>query len=105
MRRPLRPGGLLTGRRARALLASTGIPTLFQAVEIAGRFYWDGGYAANPALLPLVRAGHSSDLMLIQLLPEYSPEVPPRGVDGIMQRAREMGFSTHLLSDFAAGPS
>jgi len=82
-----------------ALLASTCIPTLFQAVEIDGRFYWDGGYAANPALLPLVRAGHSSDLMLIQLLPEYSPEVPPRGVDGIMQRAREMGFSTHLLSE------
>ena len=82
-----------------ALLASTCIPTLFQAVEIDGRYYWDGGFAANPALLPLVEAARSSDLMLIQLMPERTPGMPPRRVDGILQRTRELGFSTHLLRE------
>ena len=82
-----------------ALLASTCIPTLFQAVEIDGHYYWDGGFAANPALLPLVTGGQSSDLMLIQLLPEYATKMPPRRVEGILQRSRELGFSTHLLNE------
>ena len=30
-------------------------PTLFQAVEIDGEAYWDGGYAGNPTITPLVR--------------------------------------------------
>ena len=37
-----------------AVLASACLPTLFQAVEIDGQAYWDGGYALNPALSPLV---------------------------------------------------
>jgi NTE family protein len=82
-----------------ALLASTCIPTLFQAVEIDGRFYWDGGFAANPALLPLIKTAPSSDLMLVQLLPEYTPGMPPRRVEGILQRSRELGFSAHLLNE------
>lgn len=79
-----------------ALLASTCVPTLFQAVELEGRFYWDGGFAANPALLPLVASGLSDDLMLIQLLRESTPGMPPRRVDGILERTRELGFTTHL---------
>jgi NTE family protein len=79
-----------------ALLASTCVPTLFQAVEIEGRFYWDGGFAANPALMPLVESGLSDDLMLIQLLPESASAMPPRRVDGILERTRELGFTTHL---------
>lgn len=82
-----------------ALLASTCIPTLFQAVEIDRRFYWDGGFAANPALLPLIETAPSSDLMLVQLLPEYTPGMPPRRVEGILQRSRELGFSAHLLRE------
>ena len=30
------------------LLASACLPTMFQAVEIDGEAYWDGGYAGNP---------------------------------------------------------
>ncbi|WP_041381655.1 patatin-like phospholipase family protein [Spiribacter curvatus] len=82
-----------------ALLASTCIPTLFQSVEIDGRFYWDGGFAANPALLPLIDTASSSDLMLVQLLPEYTPGMPPRRVESVLQRSRELGFSAHLLRE------
>ena len=31
-----------------ALMASACLPTIFQAVEIEGHAYWDGGYAGNP---------------------------------------------------------
>ena len=37
------------------LLASGCLPTMFQAVEIDGEFYWDGGYSGNPTITPLVR--------------------------------------------------
>jgi NTE family protein len=37
-----------------ALLASACLPQLFQAVEIDGEPYWDGGFAGNPTLVPLI---------------------------------------------------
>src|SRR5262245_16836909 len=37
------------------LLASACLPTMFQAVEIDGEPYWDGGYAGNPTITPLIR--------------------------------------------------
>ena len=44
------------------LLASACLPTMFQAVEIDGEPYWDGGFSGNPTLTPLGarerRAGH-----------------------------------------------
>ena len=38
-----------------ALLASACLPTMFQAIEIDGEPYWDGGYSGNPTITPLVR--------------------------------------------------
>ena len=37
------------------LLASACLPTMFQAIEIDGEMYWDGGYSGNPTITPLVR--------------------------------------------------
>ena len=37
-----------------AVLASACLPFLFQAVEIDGEAYWDGGYMGNPAIYPLI---------------------------------------------------
>jgi NTE family protein len=37
------------------LLASACLPTMFQAIEVDGEPYWDGGYAGNPTISPLVR--------------------------------------------------
>ena len=51
------------------LLASACLPTLFQAVEIDGEPYWDGGYAGNPTLTPLVRECKSQDTILVQINP------------------------------------
>ena len=38
------------------LLASTCLRQIFQAVEIDGEAYWDGGYRGNPSLYPLSMA-------------------------------------------------
>ena len=38
---------------AEQVLASACLPRVFQAVEIDGEPYWDGGYSGNPALFPL----------------------------------------------------
>src|SRR5262245_20803115 len=35
------------------LLVSACLPTMFQAIEIDGQLYWDGGYAGNPTITPL----------------------------------------------------
>ena len=37
-----------------AVLASTCLPTLFQAVTIDGQHYWDGVYMGNPAIYLLI---------------------------------------------------
>jgi len=37
-----------------AVLASACLPFLFQAVEIDGEHYWDGGYMGNPPIFPLI---------------------------------------------------
>ena len=39
---------------ADAVLASACLPFLFQAIEIDGEAYWDGGYMGNPAIFPLI---------------------------------------------------
>ena len=41
---------------AEVVMASACLPLLFQAVEIDGVPYWDGGYSGNPAVLPFLRA-------------------------------------------------
>ena len=38
---------------ADAVMASACLPFVFQAVEIDGAPYWDGGYMGNPAIFPL----------------------------------------------------
>ena len=42
-----------------AVLASACLPFLFQAVEIDGEAYWDGGYTGNPPIFP-------ADLQLLE---------------------------------------
>jgi NTE family protein len=51
------------------LLASACLPT----VEIDGEAYWDGGYAGNPTITPLIRECTSSDTILVQVNPVDRP--------------------------------
>ena len=47
------------------LLASACLPTMFQAIEIDGEPYWDGGYSGNPTITPLIRECKSCSLAAV----------------------------------------
>lgn len=80
------------------LLASGCLPTLFQAVEIDGEFYWDGGYSGNPTITPLVRECRSHDTILVQINPIAREEIP-RCARDIMNRLNEVSFNAPLLKE------
>jgi NTE family protein len=80
------------------LLASGCLPTMFQAVEIDGEFYWDGGYSGNPTITPLVRECRSQDTVLVQINPIVREEVP-RSARDIMNRLNEVSFNAPLLKE------
>ena len=61
---------------ADVLLASACLPTMFQAIEIDGDAYWDGGYAGNPTITPLIRESDAQDTILVQINPRERPGTP-----------------------------
>jgi len=81
-----------------AVMASACLPLLFRAVEIDGQAYWDGGYVANPSLLPLIAESPSSDLVLVQINPSCRTSVPTRGAD-ILDRLNEITFNSSLVKE------
>src|SRR5512137_1637359 len=81
-----------------ALLASACLPTMFQAIEIEGELYWDGGYSGNPTITPLVRECVSSDTILVQINPIVRTERPRTATD-IANRLNEVSFNAVLLKE------
>ena|SRR5271163_654984 len=84
--------------RADHVLASTCLPMLMHAVEIDGEYYWDGGYAGNPALFPLVYECESRDIVMVHITPADRAEVPTTSL-GIMNRMQEISFNTSLIRE------
>ncbi len=80
------------------LLASACLPTLFQAIEIDGEAYWDGGYSGNPTLSTLVRDCESEDTILIPINPIERPGVP-RSASEILDRLNEVSFNSAVLKE------
>jgi NTE family protein len=80
------------------LLASACLPTMFQAVEIDGEPYWDGGYSGNPTITPLVRECKSHDTILVQINP-VERERSPRSASEILNRLNEVSFNAVLLKE------
>jgi NTE family protein len=83
------------------ILASACLPTIFQAVEIDGEAYWDGGYTGNPALYPLFAPGLPDDIVIVNINPLERPGVP-RSPQEIQNRINEIGFNTSLLRELRA---
>ncbi len=84
-----------------AVLASACIPTMFQAVEIDGEAYWDGGYMGNPALFPLIYKCQSADILTVHLNPLRRSEIP-RTADEILNRINELSFNSSLMREMRA---
>lgn len=80
------------------VLASACLPLLFQAVEIDGEAYWDGGYAGNPSLMPLITQSNADDLLLVQINPIERADLPTRASD-ILERISEVTFNASLLKE------
>jgi NTE family protein len=80
------------------VLASACLPLLFQAVEIDGEAYWDGGYAGNPSLMPLIIQSPANDLLLVQINPIERDERPTSASD-ILDRISEVTFNASLLKE------
>ncbi|MEZ5576333.1 MAG: patatin-like phospholipase family protein [Candidatus Competibacteraceae bacterium] len=83
------------------LLASACLPTMFKAVEIDGEAYWDGGYAGNPTMSPLVRECTSQDTILIQINPVERPGTPKTARE-IHNRLNEIAFNSNLIKELRA---
>ena len=83
---------------ADVLLASACLPTMFRAVEIDGEAYWDGGYAGNPTITPLVRESDAHDTILVQINPRERPETPRSAAD-ILNRINEISFNSPLMKE------
>lgn len=84
-----------------AVLASACLPQLHQAVEIDGRQYWDGGYVANPPLLPLINPARAEDTLLVQLIPLAGQGVPTDHA-GISEGLNRIIFNAPLRQEIAA---
>jgi NTE family protein len=80
------------------LMASACLPTLFQAVEIEGEPYWDGGYSGNPTMAPLVNELESDDTILIPINPVERAGTPKSAHD-ILNRLNEVSFNAVLIKE------
>jgi NTE family protein len=79
-----------------ALLASACLPSLFQAVEVDGEYYWDGGYMGNPALAPLLE--FCQDMLIVEVNALHREELPMRAGD-ILDRLNEITFNGALVQE------
>ena len=84
-----------------AVLASACLPAMFQAVEIDGEAYWDGGYTGNPALWPLIYQTAALDLVLVKINPLSRPGTPDTPEE-IADRVNEITFNTALVGEMRA---
>ena len=86
---------------ADAVMASACLPFIFQAVEIDGVPYWDGGYMGNPPLLPLYQHVGADDIVLVQINPVLREETPRTAAE-IQNRINEITFNASLLAQLRA---
>ena len=83
------------------LLASACIPFMFQAVEIHGQHYWDGGYMGNPSIWPLIYNCQSEDVVLVQINPIHDNQLP-KTANEIINRINEISFNSSLVAEMRA---
>jgi NTE family protein len=83
---------------ADAILASACLPQMARPVVIEGEPYWDGGYAANPAIYPLFYECKASDILMVLLTP-LKHKGTPHSVQEIKDRVLELAFNSTFLRE------
>jgi NTE family protein len=89
------------GIRAEHVLASTCLPLLMQAVQIDGEYYWDGGFAGNPPIFPVIYECDARDVVMVHLTPAERPAIPTASRT-IMNRMQEISFNSSLIREMRA---
>lgn len=84
-----------------AVMASACLPFLFQAVEVDGNFYWDGGYCGNPPIFPLIYEKGTNDILIVQINPINIPEVPNTAA-AILDRINTLSWNSSLMREMRA---
>jgi NTE family protein len=84
-----------------ALMASACLPFLFQAVNIGGTPYWDGGYTGNPAIFPLIYNCESPDVVLVLINPLTRSGTPETPIE-IINRLNEISFNAAMIGEMHA---
>jgi NTE family protein len=84
-----------------AVLASACLPVIHHAVSIDGESYWDGGYSANPPLIPLISASRAPDALIVQVMPTTGAKMPTTSSE-IAKRMDQITFNSSLLRDLDA---
>lgn len=84
-----------------AVMASACLPFMFQAVDIDGESYWDGGYMGNPPIFPLIYNTEVSDVLLVMINPINIKETPKTARD-ILDRINTLSFNSSLMREMRA---
>jgi Predicted esterase of the alpha-beta hydrolase superfamily len=83
------------------LMASACLPSIHKAVEIENESYWDGGFAGNPPVFPLIFNCKHNDIVIVMLHPLETSNIPTTAEE-IRQRASELSFNTAFLREMRA---
>jgi NTE family protein len=79
---------------AEALLASAAIPTLFRAVKIGDKVYWDGLFSQNPPVRDLTETS-PDEIWVIQINPPQRTK-EPTSIEEIRDRRNELAGNISL---------
>jgi NTE family protein len=74
---------------------------MFQAVQIEGEYYWDGGYIGNPPIYPLIYQCGSRDVVIVHLNPIVRRGCPRTAAE-ILNRINEVSFNSSLMREMRA---
>ncbi len=85
-----------------AVDASTALPFVFQAAEVDGQHYWDGGYMGNPSLFPLYYETDAEDIIVVHINPIERPDELPMQAGEILNRVNEITFNSSLIGEMRA---
>ncbi|MGI9381241.1 MAG: patatin-like phospholipase family protein [Methyloligellaceae bacterium] len=83
------------------VMASACLPFMFQAVEIDGVPYWDGGYMGNPVLYPFYYSSSCDDIVVVQINP-VERKGAPKSAREILDRVNEITFNGSFLRELRA---
>lgn len=84
-----------------SVLASACLPYLFQAVEIDGEYFWDGGFIGNPPIFPIIYNCKAQDVVIVHINPINRKGVP-KTVTEILNRVNEISFNSSLMREMRA---